>query len=88
TDTGSTEFYPNIIVGMVIFVYQTCVEENLKETPDPFVGVFRSKALQDSLDKFIVESRKMKSSDTVHFPLYDTVVYSARRTLSASKQIQ
>lgn len=52
------------------------MEENPKETPDPFAGVFRSKPLQDSLYKFIGDSRKMKSSDTIVFPLYDTIVYS------------
>ncbi len=79
-----------VIIGICCIGYcgGNRMEENPKETPDPFAGVFRSKPLQDSLYKFIGDSRKMKSSDTVHFPLYDTVVYSARRTLSASKQIQ
>ncbi len=43
------------------------VEENLTEKPDPFAGVFRSKALQDSLDKF------MNAIDSIPNPFGPTI---------------
>ena len=67
----------NILFLLILmFCFNFCINRNASETvellaeqADPFARVFRIKALQESLDAFIIDSRKTTFKDTLVFSI-------------------